>query len=108
MQNYKKEMGRRIKEKRRELKLTQENLAEMLGVSVKHLSEVERGIAGLSVENIVFLSNAFDVSIDYLIKGDMRNSTWQSVITLLETVPEEKVQKVKELIKGIVEIADNK
>ncbi len=105
MQNYKTEMGKRIKKRRRELRLTQENLSEILGISVKHLSEVERGIAGLSIENLITLSTVFDVSIDFLIKGDMENSPWQSTMVLLEAVPENKVQKIKELIKNIVDVS---
>ena len=36
-------IGKRIKEKRKELVLTQEKLAEMLDVSVEHLSRIETG-----------------------------------------------------------------
>lgn len=48
MNSYKKAMGKKIKECRRKLGLTRETAAEELGISVKHFSEVERGIAGLS------------------------------------------------------------
>lgn len=100
MQNYKKEMGGRIKAKRKELKLTQENLSEALGISVKHFSEVERGIAGLSIDNLVHLSNIFDVSLDYLIKGENIDNRWQSTLLLLQTVPEEKIPQMKDLIRA--------
>ena len=104
MQNYKIEMGIRIKEKRKEFRLTQENLAEILSISVKHLSEVERGLAGLSIDNLVHLSSVFDVSIDYLIKGSSCENHWNSIMQLLQTVPEEKERKVKELIRNIIDI----
>ena len=42
MDDYKKGMGMRIKSCRKELKITQEEMAETLGISVKHFSEVER------------------------------------------------------------------
>ncbi len=106
MQNYKVDMGMRIKEKRKELKLTQEMLAEMLGISVKHLSEVERGIAGLSIDNLVHLSYVFDVSIDYLIKGSVSESRWNATMMLLQGVPEDKEYKVKELIRNIIDILE--
>ena len=104
MQNYKKEMGKRIKEKRKELKLTQEYLAEQLGISVKHFSEVERGLAGLSIDNLVKLSNLFDVSLDYLVKGDYVENQWQSTLLLLQDVPEDDVPKIKELIRMAVSL----
>ena len=104
MQNYKKEMGKRIKEKRTELRLTQENLSETLGISVKHFSEVERGIAGLSIENLIHLSTIFDVSLDYLIKGENTDHQWQSTLLLLQSVPEEKIPKMKDLIRNGIDL----
>ncbi len=37
-------IGSRIKQRRREAMLTQENLAEKLSVSVGYVSQIERGI----------------------------------------------------------------
>lgn len=70
MTDYKIEMGKRMKSKRKELNLTQEQMAEMLDISIKHYSGVERGVAGLSVENIIEVSNILGLNLDYLIKGD--------------------------------------
>ena len=55
--DYKKEMGLRLKERRKEMRMTQEQLSDQLNISIKHYSEVERGITGLSVENIIKISN---------------------------------------------------
>jgi len=62
-------MGKRLKAERKKYHLTQENIAEMLDISVKHYSEVERGITGLSIENIIKISNILNVTTDYLLKG---------------------------------------
>lgn len=62
-------MGKRLKEERKKYHFTQEKVAEMLDISVKHYSEVERGITGLSVENIIKISDILDISTDYLLKG---------------------------------------
>lgn len=69
MNDYKKGMGKRLKVERKKYHLTQENIAEMLDISVKHYSEVERGITGLSVENIIKISNILNLTTDYLLKG---------------------------------------
>lgn len=69
MNDTKKEIGLRIKELRKEKKLTQEKMAEMLDISQKHYSEVERGITGLSVAHYIKLSELFSVSLDYLLRG---------------------------------------
>lgn len=104
MNSYKKAMGKRIKECRRKLGLTQETAAEELGISVKHFSEVERGIAGLSVDNLVRLSALLGVSLDYIVKGEANAKRWEGVVSLLQGVPEEKENQVTELIKTAVEL----
>ena len=56
---YKKDMGRRLRKYRKQANLTQEKMAEILNVSIKHYSEVERGIIGVSVQKLLFISNYF-------------------------------------------------
>ena len=74
MENYKYEIGLRLKQARREKSLTQEKLSEMLGISQKHYSEVERGITGLSVKHLIQISDILSISLDYLLKGTVSNS----------------------------------
>ena len=62
-------MGRRLRKYRKQANLTQEKMAEILNVSIKHYSEVERGIIGVSVQKLLFISNYFGLSLDYLLKG---------------------------------------
>ncbi len=104
MNSYKKAMGKRIKECRRQLGLTQETAAEELGISVKHFSEVERGIAGLSVDNLVRLSSLLGVSLDYIVKGEGDTERWKNVVSILHSVPEEKEHQFTELIKTAVKL----
>lgn len=73
MKDYKIELGIRMKRRRKELHLTQEQMAEKLNISVKHYGGVERGIAGLSIENLIEASNILGLNLDYLIKGDSQN-----------------------------------
>lgn len=98
MKDYKQDMGLRIKSRRKALNLTQEVLAEQLDVSVKHFSEVERGLSGLSIENLIKLSNILGVSIDFIVKGEEDKDKWECIISTLQQVPEEKEELIKELI----------
>lgn len=69
MSDYKKAMGERLRAHRKQQNLTQEQLAEQLDISIKHYSEAERGITGLSVENLIKVSEILGISLDYLLKG---------------------------------------
>ena len=73
MEDYRVAIGKRMKTKRNELHLTQEQMAEKLDISVKHYGGVERGIAGLSIENFIEVSDILGISLDYLIKGEPQN-----------------------------------
>ena len=46
---------------------TQQNLADLLGVTPNHVSEMEKGRKGISVERLCLLCDHFKVSADYLL-----------------------------------------
>ena len=56
---------------RKQQNLSQEALAERLSVSRQAVSKWEAGQSKPDLDNIVSLSNIFQVSADYLIKKDM-------------------------------------
>ena len=58
MSDYKAAIGKRVSTLRKMNGMTQENLAELLDCSVKHISHSERGIALLSLEKYLFLSDS--------------------------------------------------
>ncbi len=60
----------RIKNRRKELGITQEDLAKELYVSRQTLSSWENGRTLPDIDSLVLLSEALDVNIDVLIKGD--------------------------------------
>lgn len=100
--DYKPEMGKRIRTCRLQSKLTQENMAEILDISVKHYSEVERGITGLSIEKVLFLSDFFHISLDYLLKGNGTSECFPNIlIETYHSCPDEKKETYIELIKNI-------
>ena len=61
MKNIKQLLGQRIKELRKRKKLTQERLAELAGIEIPSLSNIENGKNYPSYETIDKLSKAFDV-----------------------------------------------
>lgn len=63
------EVGRRIRTKRKEKKLRQEDLAEMVSLSTSYIGMIERGEKIPSLETFVYLANALDTSTDDLLSG---------------------------------------
>ena len=62
------------------------DLAEAISIHVKTVSKAERGVACLSVDNLVLIVQYFEVSLDYLILG---NSGKRSIFERIESQPEE-------------------
>jgi len=58
-------IGVRIKNRRRELKLSQTDLGNSLGVSFQQIQKYEKGLNGCSAKRIEELSKALHVSILY-------------------------------------------
>lgn len=62
-------IGERIQELRKENNITQEYLADELGVSTNHLCKIEKGKKGASVDLLLDMSEFFRVSTDYILLG---------------------------------------
>ena len=64
-----KAVGRRIAERRRELGLSQEELAEMIDRAPKYCSDIERGKCGMSIDTLLKFSDHLRIGLDYMIYG---------------------------------------
>lgn len=64
-----KEIGKRITECRHQLGLTQEQLADNADLSPQFISYAESGKRAMRPENLIKLSAALNVSVDYLLTG---------------------------------------
>lgn len=76
--NYK-QLGNRIVEKRKENNLMQKDLADMLNVSINHLSDVERGKKRPSLKLLMQISCSLNTPVDYFVK-DMPNACCDYII----------------------------
>lgn len=73
------ELGKRVKEHRARLGMSQEQLAEAIFVSRQTISNWETNRTYPDVQSLLLLSNLFEVSVDELIKGDVEEM--KAVIT---------------------------
>lgn len=67
------QIGARIVERRKELKLTQEQVAERMNVSIQMISNIERGKKAIKIENLLKLCDILKISTDYLLTGKHTN-----------------------------------
>lgn len=60
-------LGKRIREERLRLNLTQERLAEDINISTAYLGQVERGERHITLDKLIPLSERLGVSVDFLL-----------------------------------------
>ena len=68
-------LGQKLRLLRKEKGISQEKLAEQLGVSRQAVSKWELDITLPETENIIKIGNIFDVSYDYLLREDMEEKS---------------------------------
>lgn len=65
-------IGEQLKIRRKELNLTQEEVAKQLFISRQAISNWETGKSYPDIEKIVMLSDIYEISLDKLLKGDKK------------------------------------
>ena len=68
-------IGRRIKYFRTERKMSQEELGATVFSSSNHISYIETGVRAPSLELLVAIANALDVSADDLLTDNLKHSS---------------------------------
>lgn len=97
-------IGLRIQKRRTEMKMTQSELAERIDTNQKHLSRIEGGYHRCTLDLIVAIAKALDVSVDYLIADyeDSTNpSTLQVIIDEIKGMTPQQLEMLQENIKTI-------
>ena len=57
----------RMRKLREKKKMTQSNVADAMGVTLRQYQRYEHGEQALSIEGWIFLADLYDVSLDYLV-----------------------------------------
>ena len=100
-----KAVGQRIAQMRRKRGITQEQLAEAVGLSPTHISVIERGVKPTKVNNFVAIANVLQVSADELLL-DVLDCTAKVEATELyheiEGLPSEKQNLILKLVRVLV------
>ena len=101
-------LGEKIAKQRKELNYTQEQLADILGVSRQSISKWESDIAYPETEKLIELGKIFDCSMDYLLKEDVmeKDGAQNSILSEIskKAITQENKEKSKKILKivGII------
>lgn len=98
-------IGVRLKQARLNKKITQEQLAEMIDVSVTYVSRIERGSTNINLKRLSELCDILEVSEGEILNGT--SSTSPSYLTkefndLLKSCPPEKIDLIYKIAEFII------
>ena len=99
-----KEMGRRIQQRRKEMKLTQEELSALTGISVSMISSAERGSRHFSIEAFVAVCEVLKASPDYFLLGSLHGYNLpENIMDNLKLLRPDDVEFIMQSINLLIE-----
>lgn len=94
-------MGERIGSVRRQFGYTQEEFAELLGISPQHLANVEQGRRGLSLDMLYRLRKLTQKSVDFYLYGHTPNDV-SDLTVMLESIDQSLYPFVEDAVIAFV------
>lgn len=92
-------IGTRIRKHRKQQKLTQEKIAEIVEISPQHMSNIERAISIPSTEVIMKLAIALETTPDEFLVGAVKytegEEKWRNVAELLRGMDEKQLEMAR-------------
>lgn len=102
MDDLLKEMGKRISMRRKQLGLTQEELAEKAGLTSQTISTAETGSKALRPANIVKLCSALEISADYLLFGETSAMDYGIMSQKVSRLPPKLYRHLEDIINSFL------
>lgn len=103
-----KTIGERIAGVRKSAKNTQEELADILECTPKHISHVENNTSNLSLANLIQFCMHYGCSLDYIVFGHANNAILsqlpEGILTILGTGTKEELDRLYRYLNIYLEI----
>ena len=97
--------GKRIKELRKNKKLTQEQLAEMVGLDPKQICRIETGTCFTTFETLQKICCIFDIEIFdlfYFEHKKTKDALIKDMNKIFENASDEKIELIYKIVKTII------
>lgn len=92
------EIGRRIQQLRKHHGYTQEQLADKMQVSIQMISNLERGVKAIRIDNLIHLSSILEVSTDYILTGKESQADLSSLAARIGQLSDEDRATVEMIV----------
>lgn len=96
-------IGKRIQFHRKQKGYTQEQLAEMMNVSIQMVSNLERGMKAIRIDNLINLSQILEISTDYILTGKETMMDMDALTARIGTLPVKERKMIMMMIDYCLE-----
>ena len=80
--------GERLRNRRNVLGFTQEFVSDKAGITLRFYQMLERGEKSVSLDTLISLSRALNISTDYLLFGDLSYNLESPLVEILNGLPQ--------------------
>lgn len=96
------QMGKRLVARRKQLRLTQEEIAERTDLTTQTISTAETGKKALRPEKIIKLCAALDISTDYLLLGKIASEDYDILSQKVSQLTPSQYQRLEDIIDAYI------
>lgn len=99
------EIGQRIRKYRKAMSLSQEELAEKVGISTTHMSHIETGNTKLSLPVLVSLASVLEVRTDDLLSDAAninKSSMADEISELMNSCTSQQLKVIYDILKATI------
>lgn len=101
------QMGKRIQDRRKSLRLSQEELAERADISKQTVSRVENAQRELGAHNLLKIAKALEVSPDYLLTGEYTANDALILDRKASSLTGSQLNYLEDFIKKFIEMCND-
>lgn len=101
LKSMNKNIGKRIKERRKFLGYTREQFAEKLDISVTFAADIELGKKGMSIDTLIKVCEILSVSMDYIVLGKGEKPE-NNLAALTAELSEDEMKHAEDLMRTFV------
>ena len=99
-------IGNKIKQKRKEMGYSQEQLAEMCEISASYIGHIERGTKKMSIPIAVSIAHTLHLSLDYLFL-DIADTNEDLILRISSLLQHSSKEQSDTLLKTIKVLSEN-
>jgi len=97
------QMGQRLAARRKQLGLSQENVAERTDLTTQTISTAETGSKALRPENIVKICDVLGISTEYALRGSIAPEDITPLFEQMAALPPQQFRRLENIILNYIE-----